>query len=59
MSAPANYCFLYQELCLLVCLQASKQTALHSAPLKHINLEEEGIVVDSIKFRHIEKHDEI
>ena len=32
MLAPANYCFLYQELCLFVCLQPVKM--LHSAPLK-------------------------
>ena len=31
MLAPANYCFLHQELCLFVCLQPVKM--LHSAPL--------------------------
>ena len=32
MLAPANYYSLHQELCVFVCLQASK--TLHSAPLK-------------------------
>ena len=27
MLAPANYCFLYQELCVFVCLQACKKVA--------------------------------
>ena len=31
MLAPANYRFLYQELCFVVCLQPVKK--LHSAPL--------------------------
>ena len=31
MLAPANYCFLHQELCLFVCLEARKK--LHSSPL--------------------------
>ena len=32
MLAPANYYFLYQELCFFVCLQPVKM--LHSAPLR-------------------------
>ena len=27
MLAPSNYCFLYQDLCLFVCLQARKKVA--------------------------------
>ena len=33
MLAPANYCFLHQELCFFVCLQPVKK--LHSATLKY------------------------
>ena len=33
MLAPANYCFLHQELCFFVCLQPVKK--LHSAPLRY------------------------
>ena len=36
MLAPANYYFLYQELCLFVWLQGPKK--LHSAPLKTVSL---------------------